>query len=67
MSEKQWIEHPRLYRTAKTWPTDPETVVQVKWRNGHVTRPAPVRTWRWWRFPGQIEPLPSDIVAWREV
>lgn len=53
--------------TAKTWPTDPEKLVIVRFRNGHVTQPAPAKNWRWWRHPGQMEPCPYDVVAWREV
>lgn len=63
--EPKWIEFPKLYRT-KAYPAAKDMVVSVRFRNGHVTRPEPVKNWRWWRHPGQTEACPFDIVAWRE-
>lgn len=64
--DNEWIEFPRLNRKANTWPDDPEAMVILRFRNGHVTKPAPIKSWRWWRLPKQDRPLPSDPVAWRK-
>jgi len=63
----EWIDFPRLYRTPNTFPADKNLTVIVRFRNGHVTQPAPVKNWRWWRHSRQVEPCPFDVVAWREV
>lgn len=64
-SDTQWTEFPKLYRT-KTYPCEADKIVICRFRNGWVTQPMAAKNWRWWRHPGQTEPCPFDIVAWRE-